>query len=180
MQSQITKLFTEPKLKANNSQAQTPQANNSQTKNPLQWLILALIPALMQACSVMPYKESSSCQYNDLGKCISISDAYSEAIKKPQSLNNASLDAQANNYSLTSTQNYQDLLHKKIQSIISLNEIPLLRPAVVRRVLINSYKSDDSRTWSEPRHIYYIEKTPQWIFDSPHQHRAKDQNYLNF
>lgn len=189
MQSQRQKLLTEPRLRL-----------KKPTTKPMPWFIFFLMTAtaVMQGCSVMPYKETSSCQYNDLGKCIAISDAYSEAIKKPQDFHNSSLDYQPNNSIVTSQQNnsnqvvhpnnssltaqpnHQAVLYRKMQSIINPDETPLLRPAVVRRVLINAYKSKDSSVWSEPRHLYYIEQAPQWILDSPNRKKAKQQNYLNF
>lgn len=217
MQSQRQKLLTKPRLQVKEPQAQKPTTTKPQLKEqaqepttkPMPWFIFFLMTAtaVMQGCSVMPYQETSSCQYNDLGKCIAISDAYNEAIKKPQDFHNSSLDYQPNNSnitnqsnnsivtsqpnnsnqvvhpnnsSLTAQPNHQAVLYRKMQSIIDSDETPLLRPAVVRRVLINAYKSKDSSVWSEPRHLYYIEQAPQWILDSPNRKKAKQQNYLNF
>jgi hypothetical protein len=37
----------------------------------------------------------------------------------------------------------------------------MLKPAVVRRILIMPYQSKDAQIWNGSRHVYYIEQKPR-------------------
>ncbi|MBW5291192.1 MAG: hypothetical protein Rsou_0337 [Candidatus Ruthia sp. Asou_11_S2] len=138
-------------------------------------LIATAIITMLQGCSIMPYQEESSCNFNDLGRCLPIDKAYKEAItginqggtlvngEAQENIINKVVNDQALNIDKIIIQN--QLIHQKIKNLSASTETPLLKPAVVRRVFINSHKSTDSSIWHEPKNIYYIEQQPKWNLD---------------
>lgn len=153
---------------------------------------------VLNGCSVTPYKEESACQFNGLGKCLPIDKAYKEAVtgidqggnlvngntKVKLNNNNADnkmssqesidnhLSAQGQNY----VGNATNSVYKKTQELITQAQMPLLKPAVVRRVLILPYTDKDASQWFEPRHAYYIEDKPQWALDMQILNKAFDKH----
>ena len=144
-------------------------------------LIATAIITTLQGCSIMPYQEESACSFNDLGKCLPIDKAYKEAItgidqggalvngEKQENIVNAVVNGQVFNIDDATLEN--QLIYKKTKSLVRSTEIPLLKPAVVRRVFINSYKTTDSSIWHEPKNIYYIEQQPQWSLEQLKIHK---------
>ncbi len=151
------------------------------------YFIVVLITALSQGCSVMPYQEESSCQFNGLGKCQSIADSYEEAVTGVDQggdlVNGNKRDTETlrNNTNFTKNptieHDYQDAIYQRMKQLVEVQAMPLLQPALVRRVLILPYKSIDGNIWHESRHIYYIEQQPQWVLDkvnNKHQQNLMD------
>lgn len=160
--------------------------------------IIALSALLAQGCSVMPYQEESSCNFNDLGKCLPIDKAYEEAItgidQGGKKVNGEVKEATDNLFwstdsnkvvdisklksSKTNEESYQVAIYQKMQQLVDQKEMPILAPAVVRRVLILPYRSQDSKVWNEARHVYYIEELPHWTLDkiTPNQQPSNSLN----
>ncbi len=140
-------------------------------KNKL--FITLMIVISTQGCSIMPYQEESLCRFNDFGKCVTIDRAYKEAVTGidqggklvsggSRTMRNKQIEKQAGgNIDLKNQMIYQDT--KNLMN--PTEKIPLLQPAVVRRVFINAHKSIDSSIWYEPKNVYYIEKQPKWTLD---------------
>lgn len=137
-------------------------------------LLTLTIMFVIQGCSIMPYKEESACQFNDYGKCLPLNKAYKEAVTGVNqggtlvngegSLNNDKYSPNTNKIDV----NYENQqTYQKSKALITLSgEMPLLKPAVVRRIFINSYKTADSSIWHEPKNIYYIESKPKWELET--------------
>jgi hypothetical protein len=150
---------------------------------------ILVVSFLIQGCSVMPYQEESQCNYQDFGKCLSIDKAYKEAttgISQGGELVNGENEVLTDNtiFDLNSKQintdkeDYESILYQKQKSLIKKASMPLLNPAVVRRILVMSYKNQDSDVWYEPRHIYYIEKQPTWSLEKIKLNNDR-QNIIN-
>ncbi|SHN89537.1 hypothetical protein BHECKSOX_2008 [Bathymodiolus heckerae thiotrophic gill symbiont] len=160
--------------------------------------IMVLTTLLVQSCSVMPYQEESSCKFNNLGKCLPIDKAYEEAItgidQGGKKVNGEVEDATDNLFwsanndkiadisklrsSKADKESYQSAIYQKMQKLVDQKEMPILAPAVVQRVLILPYRSNDSKVWNEARHIYYIEELPRWTLDgyAPNQQPSNSLN----
>ena len=134
-------------------------------------IILLALVIFAQSCSVMPYKEQSSCHFNDLGKCLPINEAYKEAVTgKNQGgvlvngkTNSVPKNAPIVNKTQSLKNNDQSNIYTKIQTMVKQESMPLLKPAVVRRILIMPYQSKDAQIWNGSRHVYYIEQKPRWL-----------------
>ena len=146
------------------------------------YFAIALTLAMLSGCSsLMPYQEESACRFNGMGKCLSIDKAYIEAVTgmdqggnqvngedseevlpSPQNVDTTFTSAQA---IADSTKLAQALIYQHTQALVGKTETPILKPAVVRRVLILPYTDKDSTQWFESRHAFYIEEKPQWALD---------------
>lgn len=145
---------------------------------------IIVLSAILQGCSITPYQEESSCKFGDLGKCLPIDKAYKEAVTgisqggdNVNGKKSTPIITQFTNKSLDTTpySDYQNATYQKIKKMIKSEEMPLLQPAVVRKVLILSYSSKDLGIWYEPRSVYYIEKTPQWTLDKFNVRNKQDK-----
>lgn len=169
----------------------------------LKYSAVGLTLFTLSGCSsLMPYQEESACRFNGLGKCLSIDKAYKEAVTgidqggnlvngqtNTSSLNNLNADNQIPSEGLASSnlsaqgqanERFFDLFYKKTKALINQSNTPLLKPAVVRRVLILPYTNQNSSQWFEPRYVYYIEDKPRWELDAQMLNNASDmQNQVN-
>ena len=165
--------------------------NNNKIIQILKYLLAVTVLVTLAGCNyLMPYKEDSSCQFNDLGRCLPIDKAYEEAVtgtdQKGTKVNGE--DETITQISNTSSTvqipidraqiTRMDATYHNIQTLVQNARTPLLRQAVVRRVLVLPYQSSDAMQWYEPRHIYYIEKQPQWLLES-HEFSTPNQNQFN-
>ena len=151
---------------------------------------MLLITVITQGCSIMPYQEESSCKFNGLGKCLPIDKAYKEAVtdvdqggifvngKIRNTKINAVNDKRAIDVNNGKSQN--QLIYQKTQNLVNPIEVPLLKPAIVHRVFINSYKSADSKIWHEATNVYYIEQQPQWALDLVEKHKETQGSFNLF
>ncbi len=157
-------------------------------------LILIGVIVLTQSCSLLPYQEESACKFDGLGKCLPIDRAYKEAVsginqggKLVNGKKNSDLfwdtGLEVNNSNnqtatLTIEQDYQNSIYKQMRKLVQQPQMPLLKPATVRRVLILPYRSKNFKQWTSATYVYYIEKQPQWTLDKVNANQVP-QNTLD-
>ena len=140
--------------------------------------LLAFCPALT-GCSalVSPYSTTFQCPDSDKGKCVSVKTAYDESIddnplvkeatceecneEKNKKDTDKDKEASAEPAASTLKYDYQDVLYKKLTSIIDAPETPMVIPPDVVRVLIPSYTGTDNELFSA-RYVYFFTTEPKW------------------
>ena len=156
--------------------------------------LLAFGPVL-SGCSalVSPYSTTFQCPDSDKGKCVSVQTAYDESIDANPLVKEATCEAcdeekSDKNPEKTETDaekadeesntpagndlkyNYQDVLYKKLTSIIDQPQTPLVIPPDVVRVLIPSYTGTDNELFSA-RYVYFFATEPQWSISTATEER---------
>jgi conjugal transfer pilus assembly protein TraV len=141
--------------------------------------VLAVGPVLT-GCSalVSPYSTTFQCPDSDKGKCVSVQTAYDESIDDNPLVKDATCeecDEEKNEKNTDKTDgeiadtpaantlkyDYQDVLYKKLTSIIDAPETPMVIPPDVVRVLIPSYTGTDNELFSS-RYVYFFATEPKW------------------
>jgi conjugal transfer pilus assembly protein TraV len=140
--------------------------------------VLAVGPVLT-GCSalVSPYSTTFQCPDSDKGKCVSVQTAYDESIddnplvkeatceecdeEKNKKYTDKDKKASAEPAANKLKYDYQDVLYKKLTSIIDAPETPMVIPPDVVRVLIPSYTGTDNELFSA-RYVYFFATEPKW------------------
>ncbi|MDA8403509.1 MAG: type IV conjugative transfer system lipoprotein TraV [Desulfobacteraceae bacterium] len=140
--------------------------------------LLAFGPVL-SGCSalVSPYSTTFQCPDSDKGKCVSVQTAYDESIDANPLVKNPTCEAcdkekneknaekadgeKADTAAANIKYDYQDVLYKKLTSIIDAPGTPMVIPPDVVRVLIPSYTGTDNELFSA-RYVYFFATEPKW------------------
>ena len=143
-------------------------------------LTLLALTLVLSGCSalVSPYSTTFQCPDSDKGKCVSVQTAYDESIDDNPLVKEATCeecDEEKNEKNAEKTDgekagtpaannlkyDYQDVLYKKLTSIIDAPETPMVIPPDVVRVLIPSYTGTDNELFSA-RYVYFFATEPKW------------------
>jgi conjugal transfer pilus assembly protein TraV len=139
-------------------------------------LITILLISFLSGCSILPYETKFACESNlNLGKCVSVEEAYDEAVngvshgenitqdgetpKKKASVKNRNPSPKQYRYQSvakvevveplqpqeTPYQSYQSKMLNKLSGMIKQTDTPLVRPAQQIRTLILSYSLDGDK-----------------------------------
>lgn len=144
---------------------------------------------MLSGCSLLPYESEFSCRLKDnYGKCISVDDAYTEAVTgqskgKPmippsergfwQGDDDEAKEADEKNHSLSVNPQassgdytgYRSEVYRAMQGLLKQPETPMIKPAKTVRTLILSYgANNDKKRLYMPRYIYSIVEEPQFVF----------------
>ena len=142
-------------------------------------LTLLALTLVLSGCSalVSPYSTTFQCPDSDKGKCVSVQTAYDESIDDNPLVKEATCeecDEEKNKKDTDKEKeastapaankpkyDYQDVLYKKLTSIIDAPETPMVIPPDVVRVLIPSYTGTDNELFSA-RYVYFFATEPKW------------------
>jgi conjugal transfer pilus assembly protein TraV len=124
-----------------------------------------------------PYKSEFDCPMRDKGECVSVPEAYSEAVSRmPRDANNKSSrystrkpdasSSTADPEQINPRDIYQQEMAKKLTSYIRQPNTPFISPPTVMRTLILPYKASSKDLYSE-RYIYIVVDEPQWVMSAP-------------
>ena len=146
--------------------------------------VITVIAALcFSGCSaiVSPYNSEFQCPDTDKGKCVSVQTAYKESVdnplvkadpdKKPpcetcgdKEVHQPETIPGVSGPKDTKYQ-YQDVLYRKLASLIRQPSTPVVVPPDVVRVLILSYTGSDNELFSY-RYVYFFATDPKWIIST--------------
>lgn len=141
-------------------------------------VIFLVFTASLAGCSLAPYEEEFACRKKDqLGKCISMQDAYEEAVtgknmhpsiikkseqngEEPSSSSVASVAATPNE----AYDRYVNSYYNEITSMVDNPVTPLVKQAKTIRTLILPYPgTGDSKTLWMERYAYTIVEEPNFV-----------------
>lgn len=129
---------------------------------------------MVSGCSILPYETEFACEKNlNLGKCISVEEAYSEAVTgvetAPRINSEDNEDTEKKEVKAVLSEppkkaayeSYQDVMFNELSGLIKQHDTPLVRPAKQYRTLILSYSVDEMLFM--PRYVYGIEKKTEFV-----------------
>ena len=123
-------------------------------------LVLFLFLAAQGCSSIMPYSGNFTCPKTANGKCMSVSDAYEESLKKVPQANQ--VNGAKDNRSVPEDSAYKKELLKKLAGLLKEPTTPMVRPATVMRVLFTYYPGDEAELYSY-RYAYFFADTPAFV-----------------
>ncbi len=128
-------------------------------------LISMLFSLSVAAC--MPYKSEFSCPENFNGKCVSVQEAYQEALEDSERKDRNTegpFNEMANGKEGMDSieQSYQKSVLSRLTALLDDPVTPLVAPAQVLRILILSYPSQENNLFM-PREIYTFVDEPKWV-----------------
>ena len=137
----------------------------------MKWTLFLTL--LLTGCSLLPYENEFACRKtDDLGKCISVEEAYKEAvtgqsqhptIQAKKSKTKPSEPQAALSVDEAYTQ-YQAQVYREMATLIEAPRTPMLKPAKTLRTLILSYSPNaDNKVFYMPRYVYSIIDDPGWV-----------------
>lgn len=105
--------------------------------------------------AVNPYKSGFNCPMEDKGKCISVPNAYKEALQPiaPHPDGNVSDKPEAT---------YQESLYKKLGRLIDDPTTPAIAPPKVMRALFLPYKIADRELYMY-RYVFFLVDDYAWV-----------------
>jgi conjugal transfer pilus assembly protein TraV len=127
--------------------------------------LLALPLVLLAACSsvgdaVNPYKSNFNCPYKELGRCMSMTDAYQESRHTPP-------PSQGGKTLLMTTPRseiaYQEGVYKRLTTLLDEPKTPMIAPPKVMRVLLLPYRNEKDLYMY--RYAYFVVGDFQWVLD---------------
>jgi conjugal transfer pilus assembly protein TraV len=121
-----------------------------------------------------PYHDDFQCPFKDKnnGKCVSVPEAYAEAAGEPYKkyenpgnplgMELAAKDAAAKAGPSNSEVAYKSAVYKKLTSLISDPQTPMVAPAQVARIMFVRYKGNDGELYM-PRFVYFFLSDPEYV-----------------
>jgi conjugal transfer pilus assembly protein TraV len=107
---------------------------------------------------INPYASDFSCPKTEDGKCVSVSAAYEESLKKdPRSGGGGSADRSGSGISA-----YEQEMFKKLAGMIKEPTAPLVKPPTVMRGLVLYYLGDENELYSY-RYVYFFVDRPTFV-----------------
>ena len=150
-------------------------------------IFMGLLVVTLSGCStlVSPYSSTFQCPETDKGKCVSVQTAYRESIDNPLVKEGNKIKPPCEtcgekegkkkedppetipgvSASTDTKYQYQDVLYKKLASLIRQPSTPIVVPPDVVRVLILSYTGSDNELFSY-RYVYFFATDPKWIIST--------------
>ena len=153
-------------------------------------LLIILFLGLFSCSSILPYEEDFACNRNpNLGKCVSVEEAYNEAItgvsSKGQIITDDGLkdeasakgeNPRAQDTEKQAYQTYRTALYQQLQRLIANPETPVIKNAQQVRTLILSYSPENQpQRLYMPRYVYSISKGAEFVLG---QYRLQDEGGL--
>lgn len=112
------------------------------------------------AAWINPYSSDFNCPKTANGKCISVSDAYTESLKNDPS---AKATNGSRSVSGTSAYNaYEEELFTKMAAMIKEPVTPLVSPATALRGLVLYYSGDEHELYSH-RYVFFFVDEPRFV-----------------
>jgi conjugal transfer pilus assembly protein TraV len=115
-----------------------------------------------------PYASEFMCPKTENGRCISLSDAYVESLKRPELEEPNKEDAtrkKGKNGKSESQPNditWQREMQAKIESLLKEPTTPIVVPPTVMRILMLPYKGADNELYML-RYVYMFVDDPKWV-----------------
>lgn len=108
-----------------------------------------------------PYSSDFQCPLTDKGECIKLADAYEKSLKQDPSLKEINIYKEGEKPVQSQETRYQGEVFKKLTSLLTEPETPIIMTPKVVRVLFLPYKSDNN-VLMMPRFAYFFLDEPQW------------------
>ena len=141
-------------------------------------IVTSLAILALSGCSLLPYQNEFSCRKtDDFGKCISVDEAYKEAVtgesehptlqpKKSKWRFFGKRDEQApeapERASDLAYSQYRSQVYREMATLIEAPRTPMLKPAKTIRTLILNYSPDSqNKVFYMPRYVYSIIDDPE-------------------
>jgi len=141
-------------------------------------LLLCVSILMFSGCAILnPYEDSFSCPERESGKCVSVEDAYEEALsgnnngdgysvttttRRGRIIENKGRDTNKPDESSDVELTYQKQMFKKLKGLLEKPTTPLMIPPTVMKVLFLPYKDEDNRLYMT-RYVYCIVDKAQWV-----------------
>jgi len=122
------------------------------------YLMISLFLSLvLEGCAgaINPYSSEFNCPKTAEGKCVSVSAAYEESIRKGPSASSAGKDGPG-------TSSYERELMSKLAGLLKEPSAPMVSPASVLRVLFLPYPGDEKELYLY-RYAYVFAEDPTWL-----------------
>ena len=120
-------------------------------------MISLFLSLVLEGCAgtINPYSSEFNCPKTAEGKCVSVSAAYEESIRKGPSVGSAGKD-------VTGTSSYERELLSKLTGLLKEPSAPMVSPATVLRVLFLPYPGDEKELYLY-RYAYVFAEDPTWL-----------------
>lgn len=115
-------------------------------------LSLSLLALTVAGC-LNPYASEFSCPETDLGKCVSVTDAYQE-----------SRGAEGGS-ERSDSEDYREALFDRLAGLLDEPETPLVVPPKVMRVLMLPYEGQEEELYLF-RYAYIFTDRPRWVLSN--------------
>jgi conjugal transfer pilus assembly protein TraV len=124
-------------------------------------VILAVLAALcLSGCWLNPYSSEFNCPKTANGKCISVSDAYTESLKNdPQGKTTTGPDQAAKGAAFSV---YEEELFRKMTAMIKEPATPIVNPGTVLRGLVLYYSGEERELYSH-RYVFFFVDEPRFV-----------------
>ena len=108
-----------------------------------------------------PYSSDFQCPLTDKGECIKLKDAYEKSLKQETPLKEVNIYKEGEKTVQSQETHYQEEMLKKLATLLSEPQTPIIITPKVVRVLFLPYKADNN-VLMMPRFAYFFLDEPQW------------------
>lgn len=135
--------------------------------------VAALVAMLSMGCAVTPYERNFACPQGDNGKCVSVSDAYAEAIQEGRlktanplvlersgGVQGQAMGGQPETHPEYDA--YKAGLYRKLLGLLDEPVTPMVAPPKVMRLLLLPYTGGDNELYML-RYAYFFVDSPRWV-----------------
>ena len=110
-----------------------------------------------------PYSSDFTCPKTDNGQCVSVADAYNEALRpNAHDMNNGDGQPQPGQTAGQNDDSWQRAMQNKFTSLLREPNTPLVAQPSVMRVLMLPYKGDQNELYMM-RFVYLFIDEPRWV-----------------
>ena len=120
-------------------------------------MISLFLSLVLEGCAgaINPDSSEFNCPKTAEGKCVSVSAAYEESIRKGPSVGSVGKD-------VSGTSSYERELMNKLAGLLKEPSAPMVSPASVLRVLFLPYPGDEKELYLY-RYAYVFAEDPTWL-----------------